>query len=119
MNNLLQFLQAHQAAVVATCTAIVHFSHLAWPRLGPVTNTLPASAVGLDFCFCNYQGQTFAIAPNSGDQINYADNTLGSSGVLLSTHQWDAVDLKCVASGVWVVMSKTGTNWTLNGTRLP
>jgi len=31
--NTIQFMQEHQAAITATAMGIVHFSHLAWPRI--------------------------------------------------------------------------------------
>jgi hypothetical protein len=77
-----------------------------------VTFTLPAvSAIG-DWVEINGKGSGgYVIAQAAGQQINYGNKptTLGATGTLASSNQWDCVRLRCVtANTIWVVVAAQG-----------
>ncbi len=78
-----------------------------------VTFTLPAASAIGDFVEINGKGSgLFKIAQAAGQQINFGSSqtTLGITGSLASTLQFDNVRLRCLtANTIWTVVSVQGT----------
>lgn len=82
-----------------------------------VTFTLPATSAIGDWVEINGKGSGgWTIAQASGQQIhvNGSATTLGATGTLSSTNQYDCVRLRCItANTIWVVASMQSTGLTI------
>lgn len=83
-----------------------------------VTFTLPATAAIGDWVEINGKGSgLYTIAQATGQSIKVAPSsttTTGGGGSLSSTGQFDCIKLRCItANTTWVVVSMTGTGFTI------
>ncbi len=81
-----------------------------------ITFTLPTTSAIGDFVEINGKAAgLYTIAQAAGQQINFGNlaSTLGATGTVSSTLQYDCIRLRCItANTIWVVVSSIG-NFTI------
>ena len=100
----------------ASVTRAVNTGYTSDDGASLVTFTLPATASIGDFVEINGKAAgLYTIAQASGQQIHFGNlaSTLGATGTVSSTLQYDCIRLRCVtANTIWVVVSSVG-NFTI------
>ena len=99
-----------------TVTMAVNTGYTSDDGASLVTFTLPATSAIGDFVEINGKGAgLYTIAQASGQQIHFGNlaSTLGATGTVSSTLQYDCIRLRCItANTIWVVVSSVG-NFTI------
>jgi hypothetical protein len=72
-----------------------------------ITLTLPAAAVGLNYCIFNGDGNDIVIAPDSSDQIHTLTNAAGDR--LTNTTVGDSICLVAIDGVYWAALERVGT----------
>ena len=96
----------------ASVTMAVNTGYTSDAGASLVTFTLPATSAIDDWVEINGKGSGgFTVAQAAGQQIHFGNTstTLGATGILSSSNQWDNVRLRCVtANTIWTVVASTG-----------
>lgn len=96
----------------ASVTMAVNTGYTSDAGASLVTFTLPVtSAIGDSIEINGKNSGGYIIAQAAGQQINYGNKptTLGATGTLASSNQWDCIKLRCVtANTIWVAVSSVG-----------